>query len=57
MELRIVGIRATEGDDTALQSGVKNGETVVTDGMEKLRPGSKVTIAKPEVPGTTKAKP
>jgi len=57
VELRIVGIRATEGDDTALQSGVKNGETVVTDGMEKLRPGSKVTIAKPEVPGTTKAKP
>lgn len=57
VDMRIVAIRATEGDDTALGSGVKAGEVVVTDGLEKLRPGSRVSVARPEAPGNAKAKP
>jgi multidrug efflux system membrane fusion protein len=57
VDMRVVEIQATEGDDTALKSGLKAGEVVVTDGLEKLRPGSKVSVAKPEAPGNAKAKP
>jgi multidrug efflux system membrane fusion protein len=57
VDMRSVEIQATEGDDTALRSGVKAGEDVVTDGLEKLGPGSKVSLAKPETPGNAKAKP
>jgi multidrug efflux system membrane fusion protein len=56
VDMRIVEIQATEGDNTALRSGLKAGEMVVTDGLEKLRPGSKVSIARPDAPGNTKAK-
>lgn len=57
VDMRIVTIQATEGDDTALGSGLKAGEVVVTDGLEKLRPGSRVSVARPEAPGNAKAKP
>lgn len=57
VDMRVVEIQATEGDDTALKSGLRAGEVVVTDGLEKLRPGSRVSVAKPEAPGTAKAKP
>ncbi len=57
VDMRIVAIQATEGDDTALGSGLKAGEVVVTDGLEKLRPGSRVSVARPEAPGNAKAKP
>lgn len=53
VEMRPVDVQATQGDDSALRSGLVPGETVVTDGVEKLRPGSKVAIAKPE--GSSKA--
>jgi multidrug efflux system membrane fusion protein len=56
VDMRIVEIQATEGDDAALKSGLKAGEKVVTDGLEKLRPGSRVSIAKPEGPGNAKAR-
>lgn len=56
VDMRIVEIQATEGDHTALRSGLKAGEVVVTDGLEKLRPGSKVSIAKADAPGNAKAK-
>lgn len=48
VELRPVEVESTEGDDSALRSGIAPGEVLVTDGLEKLRPGSKVSIAKPE---------
>jgi multidrug efflux system membrane fusion protein len=57
VDMRPVELLATEGDDTALQSGLQAGESVVTDGLEKLRPGSKVSVAKPEKPGNAKGKP
>ncbi len=47
VELRPVKVRGTEGDDSALNEGLASGETVVTDGLEKLRPGSKVALPKP----------
>lgn len=35
---------ATEGDLTSITSGLMQGETVVTDGVDKLQPGAKVTM-------------
>ena len=46
VELRNVEVLGTDGDDTALSKGLTGGETVVTDGIEKLRPGSKVALPK-----------
>ena len=46
VELRIVEIQGTDGDATAVSKGLAGGETVVTDGLEKLRPGSKVALPK-----------
>ena len=57
VDMRIVEVQATEGDDTALRSGLKAGEVVVTDGMEKLRPGSRVSVARPEAHGNAKGRP
>ena len=47
VELRPIEVKATDGDDTALAKGLQGGETVVTDGLEKLRPGIKVALPKP----------
>ena len=41
VELRTVGVARTVGDNTLLTSGVKAGETVVTDGQIRLLPGMK----------------
>jgi multidrug efflux system membrane fusion protein len=46
-ELRVIEILGTDGDETALRKGLSGGETIVTDGLEKLRPGSKVALPKP----------
>lgn len=56
VDMRPIEVQGTEGDDTAVQRGLEAGEMVVTDGLEKLRPGSKVSLPKPEgaVPGTGK---
>ena len=47
VELRNVTVHGTDGDDTAVSKGLSGGETIVTDGLEKLRPGSKVALPKP----------
>lgn len=39
-----VSVARTEGDKAALDSGVKPGEVVVTDGQLQLTPGAKVTV-------------
>ena len=41
VELRVVKVARTTGDSTLLASGVKAGETVVTDGQLRLLPGMK----------------
>ena len=51
VDLRMVDVQYTEGDTTVVRSGVAVGETVVTDGIEKLKPGANVAI-----PGQVPAK-
>jgi hypothetical protein len=38
------------GGETVIQSGVKFGEAIVTDGQLRLAPGSKVDIRTPDQP-------
>ncbi|MFI5142613.1 MAG: MdtA/MuxA family multidrug efflux RND transporter periplasmic adaptor subunit [Thermoanaerobaculales bacterium] len=45
VDLRDVTVELTEGDQTAIRSGLSAGETVVVDGVDKLQPGSKVALA------------
>jgi membrane fusion protein, multidrug efflux system len=42
VETRNVVVQLTEGDTTALRTGLAPGEVVVTDGVDRLRPGMKV---------------
>ena len=44
VELRPVTVARTRGDESIIGSGVKAGETVVTDGHLRLIPGSRVSI-------------
>jgi multidrug efflux system membrane fusion protein len=44
VELRKIEIGPVEGDSTAIVRGLTTGDTVVTDGVDKLQPGSKVAI-------------
>jgi len=41
-----VKIQAVEGDGTAIREGLTPGEVVVTDGLERLKPGSSVSTGK-----------
>ena len=43
--LREVEVALTDGDTSALSKGVSPGESVIVDGVEKLRPGMKVAPA------------
>ena len=45
VELRPVEVLATDGDLSAIGKGLAAGEVVVTDGVDKLRPGSKVSVS------------
>lgn len=47
VEMRTVDVQLTQGDDTVVRSGVTVGETVVTDGLDKLQQG---TIVQPRPP-------
>ena len=42
-----VEVQVTQGDDTVVRRGVAAGETLVTDGVDKLQPGMKVTLGTP----------
>jgi membrane fusion protein, multidrug efflux system len=42
VESRNVVVQLTEGDNTSLRSGLAPGDVVVTDGVDRLRPGMKV---------------
>jgi multidrug efflux system membrane fusion protein len=46
-DMRTVDVEHSEGEDTALRTGVAAGEPVVTDGVDNLQPGAKVTTAPP----------
>jgi multidrug efflux system membrane fusion protein len=43
--LRLVKVGATEGDNTAIESGVAPGDQVVVDGADRLREGAKVEVS------------
>jgi len=45
--LRPVTTGATEGQDTAVDSGVQAGERVVVDGVDRIREGAKVEVTEP----------
>jgi multidrug efflux system membrane fusion protein len=49
-EMRKVAIGLSEGNLTTLASGLQPGEMVVTDGQDKLQPGSKVEIRGGQAP-------
>jgi multidrug efflux system membrane fusion protein len=42
VEARTVGVSLTQGNITVITSGVNTGDTVVTDGQDKLQTGSKI---------------
>jgi multidrug efflux system membrane fusion protein len=44
VEVRPVKVGVTEGSVAVIESGLKAGELVVTDGQDKLQPGSKVEL-------------
>ncbi len=45
VDMRNVEVQLTQGDDTTIGKGISPGETVVTDGVDKLQPGMKVALA------------
>ena len=49
--IKEVTIRLSDGDDTAIAGGLAAGDLVVTDGVDKLQQGSKVTPQNAEAPG------
>jgi len=53
VEMRTVTIARPAGDRVVIQSGVKGGETVITDGFLRLVPGSRVSIKGADTPKAT----
>ena len=51
VEMRTVSVERTAGPDAIIATGIKPGETVVTDGQLRLTPGARVMI-KPQVTPT-----
>jgi multidrug efflux system membrane fusion protein len=47
----VEGTVALDGSTAEIKSGISEGDVVVTDGVDKLQDGSKVTITKPGAPG------
>ena len=54
MESRSIKLALTEGLTAVIDSGVNPGEEVVTDGQEKLQPGSRVDA---QIPGQQPGQP
>ena len=48
VELRLVKVARTEGPDSVVADGLKQGETVVVDGASLIVPGAKVSARTPE---------
>jgi multidrug efflux system membrane fusion protein len=44
VEARSVKVAWTDGDEAVIETGVKAGETVVTDGQLRLTPGARITV-------------
>jgi membrane fusion protein, multidrug efflux system len=50
-EMRNVAVSISQGNLTAISQGLKPGESVVTDGQDKLQPGTKVAVREPGAGG------
>ncbi len=48
VEVRTIEVGVTNGDNVSVNQGLKTGEMVVTDGMDFIRPGSKVHFSMPQ---------
>jgi multidrug efflux system membrane fusion protein len=48
--VRAVKLGPTEGDITGIDSGLKAGEKVVTDGVDRIREGARVEVVVPGQP-------
>ncbi|HEV7507882.1 MAG TPA: MdtA/MuxA family multidrug efflux RND transporter periplasmic adaptor subunit [Thermoanaerobaculia bacterium] len=57
VESRNVVVKMSEGDETTVQSGVAAGDVVVIDGVDKLRPGSKVDVSMVDANGHVISRP
>jgi multidrug efflux system membrane fusion protein len=55
MKTVTVGTVALDGSKAEITSGIAEGDAVVTDGVDKLQDGSKVTVTQPGAPGSTNA--
>ena len=53
--VRNVEVRLTEGDQTAIRSGVSAGDVVVTEGVDRLQPGARVTVRQTDAGGARTA--
>jgi multidrug efflux system membrane fusion protein len=47
VEVRNITSTVSEGDQAAIDSGLEQGNMVVIDGVDKLQPGAKVSVGKP----------
>lgn len=56
VELRSVKVARTIGNLTVIADGLKEGETVVTDGQLRLVPGARIEVRAPAAPGAAKDK-
>jgi multidrug efflux system membrane fusion protein len=56
-EVRPVKPGPAEGNDVSIEAGLSAGETVVVDGMDRLRSGSTVTLERPAGGGREALKP
>jgi multidrug efflux system membrane fusion protein len=45
VEIRNVEVQLTEGEDSAIRKGVSAGDLIVVDGVDKLQPGTPVTLS------------
>src|SRR6185312_12206075 len=55
VESRNIKIALSEGTVSVIDSGVKPGELVITDGQERLQPGNKVEVERTGPPGKINA--
>jgi multidrug efflux system membrane fusion protein len=55
--LQNITIGPSEGDETVVEKGLSTGEVVVTDGVDKLQPGARVSLPSAKPAGGGKVKP
>ncbi|HWW87210.1 MAG TPA: MdtA/MuxA family multidrug efflux RND transporter periplasmic adaptor subunit [Vicinamibacterales bacterium] len=57
VEMRTVEVRLTDGDDTAIKSGLAVGDNVVIDGVDKLQQGTKVSARRADAAADAGTRP